>query len=321
MMGLRKRNVLITGVSGYIGNLLARFLEGKPGIGTVAGIDIKELPENDGRIVFFRRDVRDPLDGLIRKHRIDTVIHTAYILPPLHDTHLMEDININGTRSVLQSCRNAGVKHILYTSSTTAYGFHPDNDSPLLETSPLRGNGDFTYSRTKREIEHIMRDFIKQNSAVAVTVLRPCFVVGPGFDNPLARHLRKKIVLLPGGRSPMQFVHENDLVKIIYLLLKTGRPGIFNVAAEGTMTFEEMTQALGNSLVSLPAPLMSVLNSIAWFFRLRFLSEFPSPALNMVRYSWVASSGKLKRETGFTYHYSTREAFEDFARYVKKIKG
>jgi nucleoside-diphosphate-sugar epimerase len=37
----------------------------------------------------------------------------------------------------------------------------------------------------------------------------------------------------------------------------------------------------------------------------------------MLVYPWIASNDKLKRELGYTFKYTTREAFEDFARYVK----
>jgi nucleoside-diphosphate-sugar epimerase len=63
------------------------------------------------------------------------------------------DINKGGTRNVLDAPVKAGIKQILYTSSTTAYGFYPDNDLPLTEDSPIRGNDDFTYAKNKKEIE------------------------------------------------------------------------------------------------------------------------------------------------------------------------
>ena len=48
------------------------------------------------------------------------------------------------------------------------------------------------------------------------------------------------------------------------------------------------------------------------------MTEFPSPALNIMRYSWVVSSTKLIRETGFTYKYDSRAAFDDFASAVHR---
>jgi UDP-glucose 4-epimerase len=211
----------------------------------------------------------------------------------------------------------AGVKRVLYTSSATAYGFHADNAVPLTESSPLRGNDDFAYSRTKKMLEGVFQKFAAGNPEIAVSIVRPSFVVGPHWNDPLSRHLRKRIVLLPSQTQPFQFVHENDLVDIIWLLLEREMTGVFNVGAEGTIAAEEMIRLLRNTRVPLPFWLMYALTDLAWNLRLSFLTEFPGPALDMARYPWVVSSEKLKRELNFQYRYSTAEAFQDFVGHVK----
>lgn len=314
------RNVCITGASGYIGSKIALFLAQKEEIGHIVGLDIHPPKQPIPRFSFYKRDVREPIDDILKEHAIDTMIHTAYVLPPIHDKNLMEDINVGGTRNVLTTCARTGVEHVLYTSSSTAYGFHPDNDNPLSEASCLRGNADFTYSKNKREIELAIPLWLKDHQTMRQTILRPCFVVGPGFNNPLARYLQKKIVALPRRTEPMQFVHEDDLVQIIYLALRDKKAGVFNVGGDGTVPFAEMVKKLGGLLVPLPDPILTFFNAIAWNLRLWFLSEFPNPAMNMVRYPWVVNSDKLKEELGFSYQYTSRTAFDDFAACVRKGK-
>ncbi len=309
------KNVLITGVSGYIGSKIAKELDRKSGV-SITGIDIKPPSTKIHNLNFIKQDVRQPLTDIIKKNRIDSVIHTAYVLPPDHNQALMEDINISGTMNVLKSSIESSVKQILYTSSTTAYGFHPDNDLPLTENSPLRGNDDFTYSKNKKEIEKIIAQFIKENEKICVTVLRPCFVVGPGFDNPLSRHLRKKIVPVSNNTSPMQFVHENDLLRVMILCLEKKVEGFFNVTGEGTVTFKEMIKLLKNYPVTIPEFILKPFNYFAWNLRLKFLTEFPNPALNLMKYKWIASSEKLKAETGFKFEHDSLSAFQDFANSV-----
>jgi UDP-glucose 4-epimerase len=147
------RNVCITGASGYIGSKIALFLSQKDEIESIVGLDINPPKESIPKFRFYKRDVRDNIDDILTDNSIDTMIHTAYVLPPIHNKQLMEDINVGGTRNVVRACVRAKVEQMLYTSSSTAYGFHPDNDNPLTEGSPLRGNADFTYSKNKREIE------------------------------------------------------------------------------------------------------------------------------------------------------------------------
>jgi UDP-glucose 4-epimerase len=150
-----------------------------------------------------------------------------------------------------------------------------------------------------------------------VSVVRPCFVVGPGFKNPLAEHLRKKLVMLPSNALPWQFVHEDDLVAIMVLLLEKGLTGTFNVTADGTMTFSEMVKILGNIHIPVPWPVLYPLNNLAWHLRLTFLSKFPSPTMRMMVTPWIATSEKLKQETGYTFIHDTRSAFNDFATSAK----
>ncbi|NOY70378.1 MAG: NAD-dependent epimerase/dehydratase family protein [Deltaproteobacteria bacterium] len=308
--------ILVTGAAGYIGGRLIQALCEQTWVESIIGTDIREPSRLCGKYRFDRRDVRESMDDLFDAEGINTVVHTAYVLPPIHDKGKMEAINKGGTLNVLESAARAGVNQVLYTSSTTAYGFYPDNDTPLTEESPLRGNNDFTYAKNKKEIEKIIADFADDHPEMAISVVRPCFVVGPGFDNPLARHLKKKFVLLPKKTLPWQFVHEEDLVNVMLLLLEKRINGVYNVCAPGTMTFGEMIRMLGNIMVPVPWRILYPLNNLAWFLRLSFITAFPSPSMRMMINPWIASSEKLVKNTGYEFKHTSRKAFADFVRSV-----
>lgn len=315
------KNVFITGVSGYIGTKIVQALSGHESVQRILGIDIRKPSFQSDIFTFIRQDVRDSVLDLLKAHEIDTVIHAAYVLPPGHDTKRIEEINITGTRNIFSCARKARVSQILYTSSTTAYGFHADNENPLTEESPLRGNDDFTYSKNKREIETQLSTFIQKNKEICVTILRPCYVAGPGLDNPLSTHLKKPWVLLPKKTSPFQFVHEDDLVRVMVLCLENKVAGIFNVTGEGSISFVDMVSSLGNTPLFLPDFLVRLLNGMAWHLRLNFLTEFPNSGLNLIRHSWVASSEKLIQHTHFKFDYDSTTAFKDFATAVLTRKN
>jgi UDP-glucose 4-epimerase len=315
------KHILITGVSGYFGQKLVKFFEGKAEVERITGIDIRPPVYSSKKLEFIRCDVRDNLEKVFTGRGIDCVIHTAYILPPIHDTALMEDINVNGTINVLTASAAHKVAQILDCSSTTAYGFHPDNPPVLTEESPLRGNDDFIYAKNKKELEKWTKGFEKAHPDILLTVIRPCFVVGPGFTNPLARQLCKKICILPSETAPFQFIHEDDLVEIMYLLLKNEKTGVFNLAADGTMTFDEMLRVLGGWPLKIPIWLLWPMNNLMWYLRARFITESPSPCLNLIRYPWIAGNDKVKRELGYEFRYTTTGAFHDFARHVKAASG
>ena len=314
------KSVFITGVSGYFGQKLVSLFDQKKEVKSILGIDVSPPACIPKKLEFIKHDVRDDMYPLLSNRPIDCAVHTAFILPPMHNKSYMEDVNINGTKNFLESCTSSGIKQLLHCSSTIAYGFHRDNPPLLTEESELRGNDDFTYSKNKKELEFICKDFGESHPDICLTIVRPCFVVGPGFDNPLSRHLQKRIVLQPWKTAPFQFIHEDDLAEIIYRLLVDKRKGQFNLAADGTMTFDEMIHILGNVQLKLPFSMMYALNSIMWFLRITPITEFPSTALNMVRYPWIASNDKIKRNLHYSFMYTTRDAFEDFARSVRAEK-
>jgi len=310
------KNILITGVSGYVGTTLAKALIADHDIAAVVGTDVRKPAVSHEKLRFYRHDVREPMAELMAANAIDTVVHAAYVLPPLHDTALMESINVAGTRNVLKASAQTKVRHLLVTSSATAYGFHPDNPIPLKETDPLRGNADFTYAKNKREIEGIIQQFGRRHPRLGITVLRPCFVVGPNMNNPLSDHLKKTLVVLPKETMPLQFVHETDLMRAILHCLKSRVAGTFNIAGAGTLPVDEMVRIMGNRPVRVPIRLLYPLNQLAWNLRLHFLTRFPSPALGLFSHSWVTAPRKFIDRTGFTYQYDSRQAFEDFARHA-----
>ncbi len=134
----------------------------------------------------------------------------------------------------------------------------------------------------------------------------------------MATHLRKKIVLVPSPRAPLQLVHEDDLVSAMYGLLVERRAGVFNVAGDGVLSFDDMARMLGNHTLALPFKMLWVVNDLAWYLHLSFLTEFPSSSLNVFRYSWVGANDKLKNKISFHFKCTAKAAFEDFARHVKQ---
>lgn len=119
--------------------------------------------------------------------------------------------------------------------------------------------------------------------------------------------------MLPSNMLPWQFVHEDDLIHIMALMLEKRIGGAFNVTAEETITFPELVKILGNTLILLPRWLLFPLNNLSWFLRLSFITKSPSPAMRMMINPWIASSEKFVRQTGYQFKFNSRQAFESFA--------
>ena len=304
----------ITGASGYIAGRLIRELQESADVGMILATDIRPPPvEYSSKVKFARWDVSENRPDIFARHRIDTVIHLAYVLNPSRQEARARKINVAGTGNMLEASRQAGVRHVIYLSSASVYGAHADNPELLKETDPARPLKGFQYSEDKVAAESLLCEFVSRNPAVAVTILRACPVVGPNADNFIANAFRKP--LLPGIGSadpPMQFLHEDDLVRTLMRCMERRPRGIYNVGGDGAVRWSEMVAMMNRPVVRLPAPVWYILTSVAW--RLRLQNDSPASGLDFIRYRWTVDTDKIKSAIGIEFRHSSRAAWESYAR-------
>jgi UDP-glucose 4-epimerase len=306
-------NIAITGISGYIGSRLLAYLDRQDNIQKIVGIDVREPGVKSAKLKFYQHDVRQPFGDLFVENGVDAVVHLAFILRPTRNTKLARQIDIGGTMNLLDACRQAKVKHLLYLSSHTAYGAHKDNPVPLTEESPLRPIPGFQYSHDKVEIEQALCDFSASGNNTTVTILRSCPVVGANALGSATTIMFTPFVMLgvTGSDAPMQFIHEDDLINIIGLFIKHKKGGIHNVAGDGELKYSEVARMLHKGLLKLPMKLLEFVVSFSWAAHIQ--SAAPAGCLHFIQHPPVVSTAKLKRELGYEFKYSSKEALSALA--------
>jgi UDP-glucose 4-epimerase len=311
-------NIAVTGISGYIGSKLLPYLDRMDSVKKIIGIDNREPRVKSVKLKFYPHDVCQPFDGIFGETGVDTVVHLAFILRPTRNESLTRQVDIGGTMNLLDACRKAGVKHLLYLSSHTAYGAHKDNPVPLTEDSPLRPIPGFQYSHDKVEIEQALRDFTASGNNVTLTILRSCPVVGANAIGTATTIMFTPLVMLgvTGSDAPMQFIHEDDLINILGLFITRKKGGVYNVAGDGTLKYSEVARMLHKGLLKLPAKLLELLISFAWATHVQ--SAAPAGCLKFIQYAPVISTAKLKRELGYKFKYSSKQALSCLADQICK---
>jgi UDP-glucose 4-epimerase len=302
----------ITGSSGYVGTRMTRWLLEQDPTARIIGFDIRPPRVTSARLEFHHLDVRDPrLGELLDGRGVVSLLHFAFVLDPLYDEQEMHDIDLGGTRNVLAAVTRAKIPHLLATSSTTAYGALPDNPRRLVESDSPRAARDFSYAHDKRLMDDLLRDFARQHPDVGVCVLRPCIVLGPNVANYIAYNLLALPVtaLLDGEDPELQFIHEDDLVRLVALCVERRSAGIYNAVGEGTLTSTEIARMAGKRALKLPH---RVVWGAVWAVNKVRILDFSMPpgVLAFFRNSWVASGEKAQQELGFVPAYSSRQCFE-----------
>jgi len=123
---------LVTGGAGFIGSNIATELvkrgEDVRVLDSLATGKRENLAEIEGSIQFFEQDIRD-LEAITPAFEgVDYVLHQAALASvprSVQDPVATTEANVGGTLNVLLAARDAGVKRVVFASSSSVYGKNP----------------------------------------------------------------------------------------------------------------------------------------------------------------------------------------------------
>jgi nucleoside-diphosphate-sugar epimerase len=234
----------ISGGAGFLGLHLARRLVADGH--AVRSLDLVALDEQlDGDVHEIRGDIRDEraCRELVDGARI--LVHAAAALPIRGSREEIESVNVDGTLTLLAQAAAAGVRRVVFVSSTAVYGV-PDKH-PIEEDDPLIGVGH--YGESKIAAEDVCRAFMRRG--VDCVILRPKTFIGPerlGVFEILFDWIRdgRRIYTLGDGSNRYQLLGVEDLVEAILLAASRRKAAgeTLNVGAKEFGTVRSDLQAL-----------------------------------------------------------------------------
>ena len=307
--------VAVTGPTGDIGRALLRRLDADPAVGRVLGMARRPFdPASMGlsKTEYRQGDVldREAVDAFAAE--ADVLVHLAFII--LGGQEETRSINLEGSRNVFAAAR--GVTRLVYTSSVAAYGFHADNPQPLTEDVPTRGTDAHYYSAQKAELEETLREELA-GSDVETYVFRPCIVAGGdalALVEAFPKLLRKSPLplakpVLPDPGTPFQLVHTEDVAAALAAAVRgDGPPGVYNLAADGTIQAADLARAFG--WLTMPMPRVGIGVAAEAVGRLPFM---PAQAswINAMRVPVVMDTTRARADLGWAPEHDTRDVLAD----------
>lgn len=261
-------NVLITGVAGFIGSHLAEALLARGD--AVAGFDnfhpyydpaikrrnLAALAERP-RFAFAEGDLRDPafLEGFLREHPVDAVVHLAAmagVRPSIQDPLLYADVNLTGTMRLLEAMRGAGVKRLLFGSSSSVYG--GSKEVPFREDQ-VADRPVSPYAATKRAGEVLCHTYHHLHG-FDVACMRFFTVYGPRQRPEMAIHRFTRLIeegrplpFFGDGTSRRDYTYVADIVDGLVKALDRARGfGIYNLGGANTVALKDLVAMLEERL-------------------------------------------------------------------------
>lgn len=254
-------------------------------------------------------DAASALADLFHKESVDTVVHLAFRSEPSADLEADHELDAIGSMHVLHAAAAAGVGRIIIESSTRCYGPGPDNPNYLSESHPLRGHPGDHGVRDRIEVEALAQEVAERHPEIGLTILRPCWALGPKADHPIARYFARSVVPTLMGYDPLlQLVHEDDVLAVFEQATLAPHPGVFNVVAPGVVPLSVLLRSAGKRLLPIPHPFLHRLRSVPSEAQ---TGDPPAGFYDYLRYLWVADGAKGWAEFGRPT-YTTRETWAAF---------
>jgi len=264
---IKGSKILVTGGAGFVGShivdrlapqnevtVLDNLLTGKP----------ENMAKSRDKIQFIQGDIRD--EKLVRdiiSGGIDIIFHlaactsvTGSIENPITDM----DTNVRGTLTVLEACRGAKIKRLVYTSSAAVYG--DVKKLPVVEDSPLNPASPYATSKMTAEKYCIVYQKIYGVPATAVR----CFnIYGPRqstgvYANAISIFLRninngEPLTIYGDGEQTRDLMYIDDVVNGC-MLAATGAGAVgdvFNLATGKATTVNQLTELVLKATGKSPA--------------------------------------------------------------------
>ncbi len=272
---------LVTGGSGFLGTYLARGL-------LAQGRDVRlldpEEPSGDllGRVEWARGSILDPEAVAGAMRGVDVAYHAAALVPLSKAGRGFDDVNVCGTRNVVDAGIAAGIRRLVHVSSSAVYD--PSiTGMPITEDTPLSPVGD--YGRSKRQAE--LEVAKSGDRGLEWVIIRPRTILDEGrggifqilFDWALAG---KTLFVIGDGSNDFQLVSATDLTAgcILAGCVPEAAGEVFNVGAEVFGTLGDLMADLvehagtGSRVAHLNAPLARLALGTLDVMRLSPLAEW-----------------------------------------------
>jgi UDP-glucose 4-epimerase len=298
--------VVVTGVSGRLGQLLARTLTR---VGhEVIGIDRRPWPGAPEGVEMHEIDLRKrPAEAVVRSRRPDALVHMATVAHLQGRQTARNRMSLGATKAAIDYCDRYQVGQAIFVGRHTYYGASPDSPLYHNEDEPPVNSDDFPELADLVAADLFAGSALWRHPQINTAVLRLCYTLGPSHHGTLAGYLSGRKVPTVMGFDPLfQFIHEADAVGAIIAALQAKLRGVFNVAGPSPLPLSKIIEEAGREQVPIPETLFR-------FVAGRFgFPPLPAGAINHIKFPVVVDTTTFRQACGFIHRYDEYETLAAF---------
>jgi nucleoside-diphosphate-sugar epimerase len=311
--------VLLIGGSGFVGSRLAELLR--------SDCDLSILDKNPSPVrpeITRIGDVRKPesIDPAL-KDVATVVLLAAEHRDDVTPISLYYDVNVQGTRNVLDAMDRNGIRNILFVSSVSVYGLNKNNPDEQHPADPFND-----YGKSKWQAEEVLREWYSKNpEGRTLTILRPTVIFGEGNRGNVYNLLRQiasgRFLMVGRGNNVKSMCYVGNVAAFIRHLLENGKGyEVYNYVDKPDFDMnalvDQVEKSLGRKLPAIRVPFFLgmaggyAFDALAWLTRRRF-------AISSVRVKKFCATTQINADkaltTGFKAPCSIMEGLHNTIRY------
>ena len=305
---MRGQRVLVSGMGGELGSLVASLLEAEPWVGSILGIDVDPPRRRLRRSEFHLIDPADRqrIVDVITPFDPHVLVHVAVWEPDARaGAAVAKRLTREAATSIIAAAAECpSLEGIVVRSGIEIYGrgrgslTRPDEDAPTRPTSE--------YGRMVADIEATAHT-VGQRVGVAVSALRLAPVLGPHVPSPLGRVLRQPVVPFSVlADSPFTVTLDSDAARAFVAAAEQRPEGPLNVVAPGAIT---TLQAISQGR-RLPLPLFGPEWRVARQLSHLFGAPLPEHVMELIHRGRLADGARLTSTLGITPRVTTQEVID-----------
>lgn len=292
------KTILITGGSGFVGDLLKRELLNKGFL--CINIDLEKDTYTHPNLTSYQGSICDSsfLNTVFSKHKFDAILHVAAILAhAVKDKNFLWDSNVGGTRNIAEFAKKYSIPKVIFTSSNCLWG----NSLGKEVTEEEAPNPVEIYGKSKWESEKVLmeyKDFFK------VVIFRCPTIIDSGRLGLLAILFEfindgKKIWVVGEGDNRYQFIYAPDLINACIKALDYNESDIFNIGSDNVKSFKQVYDYVlnkagtGSRVAHLPKNLTLFIMKLAYKLNLSPLGPYH---YKMISESFIFNTTKIKQK-------------------------
>lgn len=314
------KTILITGGSGFLGDLLKKELLNK-GFFCIS-VDLEEDNYSHQNLISYKGSICDDdfLEDIFKKHTVDAVIHLAAILAhAIRSKDFLWDSNVNGTKKIAELSKKYSIPKVIFTSSNCLWG-DSLNKEVTEEDIP---NPVEIYGKSKWEAEKIL---LANKDSFKVVIFRCPTIIDSGRLGLLSILFEfiaagKKVWVVGTGNNKYQFVYAGDLVNACIKALDFNDSEIFNIGSDNVRSFKDVYEYVlnkantGSKVAHLPKNLTLFIMKLAYDLNISPLGPYH---YKMISKDFIFNTSKIKQKLSWAPTQTNEEILFKAYNYYKE---